>query len=125
MRVKAWFENKIREELALGGSRPYIISISEAGRETEKAVLASVEYGFSSSLEKTTTVWIPKSCLMSEEEAEQEDEKVQKVFTSGLQYNEKLVAFAKENGLKVRTGMKTVTLISKIREAGLEVPARA
>lgn len=44
---------------------------------------------------------------------------------AGLNYNEKLVAFAKENGIKgIRRGMKTQTLMRKITEAGLKIPAR-
>ena len=44
---------------------------------------------------------------------------------NGLKYNEILVTYAKNNGVKgVRIGMRTVTLIKKIEDAGLDVPAR-
>ena len=40
-------------------------------------------------------------------------------------YNESLVKFAKEKGIKgIRTGLRTATLIRKITEAGYEVPER-
>lgn len=86
-------------------------------RETEKAVLLkwATEYGVIKS-------WIPKSCILTG--AETEAPVVRR--SSGLEYNENLVKFAKANGVKgVRVGMKTMTLIEKIKAAGLEVPARA
>ena len=45
---------------------------------------------------------------------------------SGIEYNKKLVEFCKDNGIKgARTGLRTTTLIEKIKKAGYEIPARA
>lgn len=45
--------------------------------------------------------------------------------SQGLDYNLALVDFAKANGVKgIRKGLKTKTLESKIRAAGLEIPSR-
>lgn len=121
MRIKDWFENKIESEH--GG---FVVEVLGVERETEKAYLLSIEIGYSSDISKTINVWVPKSCTMTEEEYEKEQEEMEKKIEDGLAYNEKLLAFAKENLVKgVRKGMRTVTLISKIREAGLEVPVRA
>ena len=91
-------------------------------KETEKAVKfrAYSDWG-------RVTFWCPKSCLM-ENETEQERkwmEDREAKFEKGLKYNESLVKFGKEKGIKgIRTGLKTATLIRKISEAGYEVPER-
>lgn len=91
-------------------------------KETEKAVKfrAYSDWG-------RVTFWCPRSCLM-ENETEQEREwreEREARFEKGLKYNESLVKFAKEKGIKgIRTGLRTATLIRKITEAGHEVPER-
>lgn len=46
-------------------------------------------------------------------------------FERSLQYNESLVRYGKEKGVKgIRMGLKTATLIRKISEAGYDVPER-
>lgn len=91
-------------------------------KETEKAVKfrAYSDWG-------RVTFWCPKSCLMeneTEHEREWREEREAK-FEKGLKYNESLVKFGKEKGIKgIRTGLKTATLIRKISEAGYEVPER-
>lgn len=53
------------------------------------------------------------------------EEKANKM-NGGLAYNQMLKEFAKANGIKgIRQRMATATLIAKIEQAGLEVPARA
>lgn len=118
MKIKAWFINKNFTQ-----NERMVIETAQAcdeitiERETEKALFLRAESDWG-----TLKFWCPKSCLMSEEEIAAESQKK----NAGLNYNESLVKFAKENGVKgVRTGMKTATLIQKITEAGLEVPARA
>ena len=63
---------------------------------------------------------------MTLEEAQAEDEREEKAIESGIEYNKKLVEFCKDNGIKgARTGLRTTTLIEKIKKAGYEIPARA
>lgn len=124
MTIKAWFLNKnftsneriIIENADLGGELIVV-------RETEKAVnfKAVSDYG-------TLFFWCPKSCLTvneTEEERKINEEKSEKI-SSGLAYNELLVSYAKSKGIKgIRKGMKTITLIQKIKTGGYEVPSRS
>ena len=117
--VKDWFLKKTltRDEL-------YAYNVGDGAyiaRETEKAVLVKnmTDYGMIS-------FWCPKSCLLKKEESPRNFKKeLFQRMENGLKYNEILVTYAKNNGVKgVRTGMRTVTLIKKIEDAGLDVPAR-
>lgn len=111
--VKDWFLCKTlteQERYAFKTGHSYI------SKETEKAVLikCDTKYG-------ALSFWCPKKCLKTANEKEL----LVKNFESGLKYNELLVAFAKKHGVKgVRKGFRTQTIIEKIQEAGLEVPAR-
>lgn len=114
MKIKSWFLNQNFNE-----NERYVVSVGDEAieRETEKAYLIKwvSDYG-------TLTRWVPKSCIMSDEEIASECKRI----ISGIEYNEKLVIFAKENNIKgVRIGLKTKTLIKKIQDAGFEVPDRA
>ena len=120
--VKEWFLRK-----NLTSEQMYAYRVGDGAyisKETEKAVLIKNDTDFG-----TVSFWCPKSCLMTKEDVEKEEErreKLNKACESGLAYNEKLVAFAKEHGVKgIRIGLRTQTLIDKIKKAGLEVPARA
>lgn len=122
--IKRWFLEK-----NFTANERYIIECAIAGgemevlKETEKAIQFEADSDFG-----IFKFWCPKSCLIeneTEQERQQREDRAAR-FQNGLNYNETLVRFAKENGLKgIRTGMKTVTLIKKISEAGLTVPARA
>ena len=87
-------------------------------KETEKAVLVkwNTDYGF-------VTLWTPKSIIVTEEEAKAEakaeaEKKIQNFKAAEERYN-KLINFAKENGLAVRNKMKKVTVMEMIKKAGL------
>lgn len=117
--IKSWFvlKNFTPEER-------YAESVSdkEIVRETEKAVLIKFVSDFG-----TFTKWIPKSCLMTEEdyriEREKEEKRIARFEEGKIKY-EKLVEFAKENKVKgIRIGLRKQTIINKIKDAGLEVPA--
>lgn len=88
-------------------------------RETEKAVLVkwNTDYGF-------VTLWTPKSIIVTEEqartEAKAEAEKRMQSIKQGEERYNKMIAFAKENGLAVRNKMKKDTVMSMIKKAGLE-----
>lgn len=119
LRVKQWFIDKNftpEERYAADVSDLTII------KETEKAVLIKFVSDFG-----TFTKWIPKSCLMTEEdyriEREKEEKRIARFEEGKRKYNE-LIKFAKNNGVKyVGVGLRKETIINKIKEAGLEVPA--
>ena len=119
LRVKQWFIDK-----NFTPEERYAESVSdkEIVRETEKAVLIKFVSDFG-----TFTKWIPKSCLMTEEDYRIEREKEEKRiarFEKGKKRYEKLVEFAKANNVKgVRVGWRKETIINKIKNAGLELPA--
>lgn len=103
----------------------YSMSIADnvySDRETEKAyhVVWETEHG-------NLNGWIPKS-IVSDDKIRgylKENIEKQRRVKEGLNYNEKLVKYAKDNKVKgIRKGMKTKTLIEKIRNQGLEVPKR-
>ena len=119
LRVKQWFIDK-----NFTPEERYAESVSdkEIVRETEKAVLIRFVSDFGA-----FTKWIPKSCLMTEEdyriEREKEEKRIARFEEGKRKYNE-LIKFAKNNGVKyVRVGLRKETIINKIKEAGLEVPA--
>lgn len=117
--IKSWFliKNFTPDE-------KYVIEVSdrEILRETEKAVNIKFtsKYG-------NLFSWIPKSVFMTKEDERKEEERMNKriaKFEEGKRRYEELVKFAKENGVKyVRIGLRKETIINKIKEAGLEVPA--
>lgn len=116
--IKKWFLDKnfdYYERQAYNTSFGFTVE-----RETEKAVLIEIDGDYGK-----VTKWIPKSVLITKEEYETERDAVVDSFENGLEYNEKLLKFAKENNVKgIRKGMRTVTLISKIKDYDLEVPVR-
>lgn len=119
LEVKQWFINKnfTQEER-------YVASVSDLTiiRETEKAVLIEFYSDFGK-LNK----WIPKSCLMTEEDFRKEEERQEKRvkrFEEGQRKYNELIEFAKENKVKgVRVGWRKETIINKIKDAGLDIPA--
>ena len=119
MTIKGWFLDKNFSQ-----NERYIINLAMNGDELEtlkeKAVQLRADSDFG-----TLTFWCPKSCILKDGEVDEQMIKKYQRMEAGLNYNEKLVAFAKENGIKgIRRGMKTQTLMRKITEAGLEIPAR-
>lgn len=121
MTIKGWFLDKNFTQ-----NERYIINLAMNGdeletlRETEKAVQFRADSDFGN-----LTFWCPKSCILKDGEVDEQMVKKYQRMEAGLNYNEKLVAFAKENGIKgIRRGMKTQTLMRKITEAGLKIPAR-
>lgn len=121
MTIKGWFLDKNFTQ-----NERYIINLAMNGdeletlRETEKAVQLRADSDFGS-----LTFWCPKSCILKDGKVDEEMVRKYQRMEAGLNYNEKLVVFAKENGIKgIRRGMKTQTLMRKITEAGLTIPAR-
>lgn len=116
MRIKDWFLNKnftSNERFVINCADELVVT-----RKTEKAVFieAVSDYG-------KLKFWVPKSCIMTDEEVEKEINERNKKMEAGLDRLQKLVAWAKEKGVKgVRMGMRRITVEKKIREAGLGVP---
>lgn len=119
--IKKWFLEKNFSQ-----NERYIINLAVISgelnvlNETEKAIQfkADSDFGY-------IKFWCPKSCL-TENMTEQEkrwEEKRKNNIVSGIDYNHKLIEFAKANGIKgVRVGMKTLTLKQKISAAGFVIP---
>lgn len=115
--IKDWFAKKMLSENFQSGA--YLIDVLGIEKETEKAYKLFVEIGYCSSIEFQTSVWVPKKCTMTAAEKRAEEKAQAERFESGCRAYEKILAFAKENGLKVRKGMRKATLLSKIADAGL------
>lgn len=133
MFVKDWF----LEKNFTYNERAIVKHFEDASveKETEKAKLIKWAND-----EGIVTRRVPKTCILgTKEEVENrkdwEIEKMQREterrkkeqerLEKGLNYNQLLVNFAKDNKIKgVRIGMKTYTLIKKIEDAGLTVPER-
>jgi len=119
LKVKQWFIDK-----NFTPEKRYAASVSDLTiiKETEKAVFIE----FASDFGKFNK-WVPKSCLMTPEEIEIERQKEierAKRFEEGKRKYNELIKFAKNNGVKhVRVGLRKETIINKIKEAGLKIPA--
>ena len=90
MIIKEWFLDKNFTD-----NEKYVISVSDTKilKETEKAINVEFKSKFG-----TLTKWIPKSCIMSDEEINQIVTKQK----SNMDKYEKLIAWAKEQGVAVR-----------------------
>lgn len=114
--IQSWFLYKNFDQ-----NERYIIQRAEFSDElnvaaiTEKAVkfIAHSDFG-------TFRFWVPKKCLITEEEIIRKEQALEK----GLEYNRTLLQIAKNNGLRVRKGMKTQTLVAKLRQAQIEIPEK-
>lgn len=128
IRIESWFLNKnftSNERIVIESSNDQIIE-----RETEKASLIRFESDYG-----TLKTWVPKSLYTTEEvkEISEEAKKQVKNFVNKIieqenakyDYYNRVLNFAKENKIKgVRKYMKLSNIIAKIKENGLEVPAR-
>jgi hypothetical protein len=112
MRIKEWFLVKNYSQ-----NERYAISVAHATieKESEKAIFVKFESEFGN-----IKSWIPKSCIMTDEEIKAEIEVKKEIINK----YESLIQWSKDNGVKgVRKMMKKSTLLKKIKDAGLEVPA--
>lgn len=113
MYVKEWIVRKnLNEQEAYAVSE--ILFEGDVIRETEKAyyLLFDTNYGH-------IKMWAPKSQCYDEEARREMEREEEKRFEEGCKRYEKLLSFCKENGLKVRKGMRKATLLKKVEEAGL------
>lgn len=95
--------------------------------ETEKAVLVTL-HGWDSDRQREgyRDIWVPKSILKTQAELKADAESFrakekerEKRMADGLKRNQQLLEKARSLGVKgVRKGMKTSTLLKKIKDAG-------
>ena len=108
--IKKWFmaKNNINELR--------VITPEMIVRETEKAILVNFD------LDGKREMWIPKSCTMTADEYIAENDEDEDRMAAGLERNQMLLEQAKAAGVKgVRKGMRTATIIEKMKAAGIEV----
>ena len=114
--VKSWFINN-----NMSDSERYCINECNASftieRETEKAYR-----GFFDTNYGKIYAWVPKSVCMTEEEAIEEGNKINAWLQEKEDRYNRIVAWCKEQGLRVRNMMKLDTIKRIVKEAGLEIP---
>lgn len=115
MKIKEWFLFK-----NFNDNERYVISVSDISieKESEKAVYIKFESDFG-----TIKRWIPKSCIMTDEEEKEELRIKAERFNNYQNRYNSLIELGKSNGVKgLRKGLKIITIIEKIRLAGIEIP---
>ena len=117
--VKDWFFNKMQDEAC---GLHLIHTAALVLEETAKAYkLEMVATTYDGEFETTKAMWCPKSCTLTEEEYKEEKQAQVDRFQSGCEAYDKLLAFAKDNGIKgVRKGMRKATILAKVEAAGLQ-----
>lgn len=116
--IKEWFFNKIQNEHR---NIHFLYDEVQIVKETEKAYMVCIDYTtVNGEYESCKSVWVPKSCTMTKEEYEATLIEEKKRFEEGKAAYEKLIAWAKDQGVKgVRVGLRKETILKKINEAGL------
>lgn len=115
--IKSWFRGKI--DIPYYAIPPYDGKIIA---ETEKAYKMEL---YTESLDGEHdlkfTRYVPKSATETKAEREKEEKRQERRYEAGKKKYEKMLAFAKQNGVKgVRSGMRKDTILEKIRKAGLK-----
>lgn len=115
---KEWYVSQLKGQYGYG----YFEDIRKIG-ETEKAIKLMAKYGYDTDTERNIFFWVPKSAIISNEEATKIlAEKIEKQQARFDRYA-KILEFAKNNGVKgVRNKMKLNSILIKIEDAGLELP---
>lgn len=125
--VKKWFQSKMTNNLSFPNRMATDKKLTVV-RETEKAYLVDVyTYGLGVDWDGYVSVWVPKSCVQSDEERAAEDAKeAQRETEQEARYNNgcekyaKLIEWCKANNVKgVRSGLRKETIMNKIAAAGL------
>lgn len=106
--IKEWL---VRKNLGVLSNEYFAAKEIDFSFEVEKETAKAV-YGYFPTAYGRVYMWAPKSQLQTIAEKVEEDN----VRTNRY---EEVLAFAKDNGLRVRKGMKMATLKAKIAEAGL------
>lgn len=130
----SFWEQMLLDKLGKYGYSHFIQDEYEVVNESEKAYQIKIPantmfkdiMGGKDSVQYTGddwNVWLPKKAIYEGENRQRVDQMRAKA-QSGLEYNAKLVDFAKANGLKPRKRMRTETLLKMIKDAGLTAPER-
>ncbi len=116
-KIKEWFKVNLTTNEQYIINNAILLNEVEFVKRTEKAVQLKFnndKYGY-------LIKWIPLSALYTVDELN----KAQQAVSNGLNYNLKLIDFAKAHNIKgIRKGMRTQTILLKIQQAGLEAPSR-
>lgn len=116
-KIKDWFRVNLTQNERYIIDNAILLNEVEFVKRTEKAVQLKFnndKYGY-------LIKWIPLSALYTVDEIN----KAQQAVSNGLNYNLKLIEFAKAHNIKgIRKGMRTQTILLKIQQAGLEAPSR-
>lgn len=115
--ISDWFQGKIDiPEYAMKPDRGEII------QETEKAYKLYIKTEtLDGEYDLSYKRWIPKSATKTEKQMREERAKENRKFERGKKRYEKMLDFAKKNGVKnVRVGMRKETILEKINKAGLK-----
>lgn len=121
--VKEWFMNKIAMDNNGWG---FWENSGVVVRETAKAYLLKMEaHTIDGEYEGFLQIWAPKSCTVeSLEELNQEKQQRQERFEAACEAYQNLIAYARANGVRgVREGLRKETIIRKIQNAGVALPA--
>lgn len=115
--VKSWYLQKFYA--GLSSNEKYHIGVADdldgtVVGETEKAVRIQFVSDFGK-----TSYWFPKSVFYTAEEKQEEERKAQADREARYARYEKLVNFAKEQGLPVRNKMKAATIMQMLKDAGV------
>lgn len=107
--IKDWFVDK-----NFSNEQAYAINCEcdriEVTKETEKAYNVTFHTAYGKIFS-----WVPKSVCMTKEQVKEEAEKAEKAWENGFEKNQRLLAEAKELGVKgLRPRNRTETLIKKI-----------
>jgi hypothetical protein len=121
--IKDWYSSKME---AMGNFTPTkYFTDSQIIRVTEKAMLVMLEYDCHGIAEKHFETWIPKACVLTEDEYKAEVATEKDRYAAGYLPYAELVEWAKANGVKgVRNKMRRETIMAKIKEAGLTYPPK-
>lgn len=117
--VKDWFFNKMQDEAC---GLHLIHTAALVLEETAKAYkLEMVATTYDGEYETTKAMWCPKSCTLTEDEYKADEQAQLDRFQAGCEAYDKLISFAKDNGVKgVRKGMRKATILAKVEAAGLQ-----
>lgn len=122
LKVKDWFECSISYPFHADCDWRTNFSVE---RETEKAVLIRIDVSScDGEWDGQRNVWVPKSCFESLKEynriQEEREARREQAFEEGCKKYNALIEFCKANKIKgVRVGLRAVTLLKKVQEAGL------
>lgn len=106
-------------EQKFGGG--YLVDFSGIVKETEKAALIKIRWGFHSTLIQRVEVWIPKKAIHFFHNELEEQTYINFVNDKKFEKYNKMLDFAREKGIKgIRSGLKKDTILRKIKAAGYD-----